>query len=372
MVDKKPLYQPWNEDEFQSGRPARSMNHIQKWMYRALLQSCFFCQTSPFIPDDDKVLWVLAGCGSPAEWKENREAVLGDWFDPHPDNPGLISHHRVLKDWKRLTDYRDKMKEMGKKSAEARATFNVGSTQVERTLNVGSAHVEQKKRKETIRDVEGKLNENETIETEGEMSLKTNITDKCREILHTRIQTGDQSWAEVSSLARVYGASAVTEAFETWARASAGDSINYPLSVFVSKADAILAGEIQVANPILPELVNDLVYLSNGAITFDKKQVAVLGRLLETNSPSALKEAFREFFAGVQGDDFLIKHASRKFTETAEQLLTLQKRRKAEALSQQAMIDRVSQEGEARAAEELRIAREKSESELEEIPDSLV
>ena len=140
MADKKPFYQPWNEDEFQSGLPVRSMNHVQKWMYKSLLQSSFFCHTSPYLPLNDKILWKLAGAGSEQEWVDNKDLVL-DCFDLKPDDPTFIGHHRVIADWNRVIAYRKKMRKLGKRSAEAKRTFSGGSAKAQ-PIEVKESEVE--------------------------------------------------------------------------------------------------------------------------------------------------------------------------------------------------------------------------------------
>lgn len=155
MADKKPIYQPWNEDEFQSGMRTRRLNYIQKWMYRSLLQSAFYHPTRPFLPLDDETLWVLAGARDLEHWIENKASVL-KCFQYHPTDPSLIRHDRVCHDWQRLVDYRKKMSDMGKLSGEARRTFNPSSTDDEPEVNSGSAHDEQTKRNDTILNLNDK------------------------------------------------------------------------------------------------------------------------------------------------------------------------------------------------------------------------
>jgi hypothetical protein len=148
--NKKPIYQPWNEDEFVSSFPFRGMTHIQRWMYRTLLQSAFFYRTSPYLPNDDKVLWVLSGAESIQQWLENKEAVLGA-FNESSENGQLISHHRVIADWKRVVEYRKKMKVLSDKAKAARQVF-AGEPDDDRTDTEGSPYDVQTKRNDTIRE----------------------------------------------------------------------------------------------------------------------------------------------------------------------------------------------------------------------------
>jgi len=116
----KPSYQPWNEEDFQSDLYVRVMNPTQRWMYRTLLQAAFFHTTRPYLPNNDNLLWVLAGCESIQQWKDNKDLVL-QRFQIVEDSPDLLENKRVNKDWSKLQEFRDRMSNLGRKSADARA-----------------------------------------------------------------------------------------------------------------------------------------------------------------------------------------------------------------------------------------------------------
>lgn len=124
--NKKPLYQPWNEEEFQSDVFVRGMNCVQRWMYRSLLQASFFHSTRPYLPNDDRVLWVLAGCESRVQWEANKEVIL-ERFTPVPDVEGMIENKRVTSDWRNLLAIREEMAEKGRARA-ANAQRGPGGT----------------------------------------------------------------------------------------------------------------------------------------------------------------------------------------------------------------------------------------------------
>ena len=127
----KPLYQPWNEEEFQSDIFVRNMKPIQRWMYRTLLQSMFFHSTRPFLPKDDNLLWMLAGCESKEQWVTHKEAVLS-MFVPVEELQDMLQNKRVNEDWKKLMKSRKRYSQMGRESAKKRQTY------AEHTLNQGS------------------------------------------------------------------------------------------------------------------------------------------------------------------------------------------------------------------------------------------
>jgi uncharacterized protein YdaU (DUF1376 family) len=97
-------------------------------MYRTLLQAAFFHSTRPYIPNDDRILWVLAGCETIGQWKENKGDIL-EFFSPSDTDPNLLGNKRVIEDWRRLEETREKMAELGRKSASVKRTFNVRQTQ---------------------------------------------------------------------------------------------------------------------------------------------------------------------------------------------------------------------------------------------------
>jgi len=126
MYNKKPLYQPWNEEEFLSDVRVRGLTYVQRWMYRTLLQAAFFHSTRPYLPNDDRILWVLAGCESLEQWRANKEEIL-ELFTLSNDSK-LLGNKRVIEDWQRLEESREKMAELGRKSAAVKRTFNARST----------------------------------------------------------------------------------------------------------------------------------------------------------------------------------------------------------------------------------------------------
>ncbi len=148
-TNSKPLYQPWNEEEFQADVFVRGMTWLQRHLYRSLLCAAFFHGTRPYLPLDDDVLWVLAGAESPEMWDQNKAKILKRFTVCEHDST-LLENKRVTADWNRLFDARKRMSELGQKSAAIRSAFNGGSTAVERKLNQrvltpngGSTAVEQ-------------------------------------------------------------------------------------------------------------------------------------------------------------------------------------------------------------------------------------
>jgi hypothetical protein len=114
--DNKPKFQPWNEEEFQADVYVRGMTPQQRWMYRTLLQAAFFHGTRPYLPTDDEVLWILAGCESPEQWQQNKEKIMRR-FTPVDGFPDLMQNKRVVADWSNLQDFRDVQSDKGRQRA---------------------------------------------------------------------------------------------------------------------------------------------------------------------------------------------------------------------------------------------------------------
>jgi hypothetical protein len=131
--NKKPSYFPWNEEEFQADVFVRGMTPLQRWMYRTLLQSMFWATTRPYLPNDDEQLAVLAGCESLEQWVANKDKILRRFSVIENDGETVLANKRVESDWSRLEEKREKMADLGQRSAAARQQANDGSTHVERT-----------------------------------------------------------------------------------------------------------------------------------------------------------------------------------------------------------------------------------------------
>lgn len=189
------------------------------------------------------------------------------------------------------------------------------------------------------------------------VSFKSNITDKAREILGTRISPQDRAWEELRSIARSYGRGETEDAFEDWANTRRGETLAYPLSEFVKVADGLLRGiSTVITAPEAKDLVNDLVFMCNGEITFDQKQQIQIGKMLQSWNEIDIKSAFIEFYGQIEGDDFALKFGAKNFVEKAEQLLTLQKRRQDDARKQDELTVRIMNEQREQAEKEIAAA----------------
>jgi uncharacterized protein YdaU (DUF1376 family) len=257
-VIAKPKFLPWNEEEFQADVYVRAMTPAQRWMYRTVLQASFFVTSRPRLPNDDNQLWTLAGCASKREWLRNKSVVIARFNIVEIDGVQYIENKRVLKDWAVLVEARERMVEMGKKSAEIRRTFSNGSTKAEPTLNTGSRPVEQEKLREVkvseVREKLSEVNESETggQEEETEMAFIQNLENTAAEILKFRKGMSPSEKKEYKLLGRAYDTARVEDDFRAWAEENrGGDGIKYPFSLYLKKCDDRLKAELE------PEIADD-------------------------------------------------------------------------------------------------------------------
>lgn len=209
---------------------------------------------------------------------------------------------------------------------------------------------------------------------ETDMKAKKEIPHLCRRILGTKAETYDNVWAEIKELETIYGSTIVINTFAEWAHTRAGDDFRgKPVTEFLKTADGLLSGALSViASPATGALANELAYLSGGSVTFDDQTKSALTRLLKDHSDAELTAAFRQFFGDLSLDDaFQMKYAAKKFTEKAEQLVYVQRRRKAEQ-QQAAESLEATKEASVHHAEAERHARaQKRATEHENVEDTL-
>ncbi len=121
LTDYKPAYIRWWEDDFWADRDVIAMTWLQRLLYRALLQAAFFCDTRPFLPDDDEKLWRLAGAKDLGTWRKNQEPILAK-FTRFQDEAGmsLLRHKRLEEEWAHILGNSARASRAGEASARAK------------------------------------------------------------------------------------------------------------------------------------------------------------------------------------------------------------------------------------------------------------
>lgn len=129
-----PTYILWHEAEFVADRVAARMTPHQRLMYRALCQVARFCDTRPYLPDDDDELFILADADSLEQWKVNRDAVLAKFTKLSIAGKPMLAHKRVVSDHEDYAAYIEQARLSGAKG---------GRGQGKGTLRVPSADPQQ-------------------------------------------------------------------------------------------------------------------------------------------------------------------------------------------------------------------------------------
>jgi hypothetical protein len=66
----------WHKPDFLLDRLVQRMNPTQRWMYRQLLQTAWWCDWRPDLPNDDDELWLMAGAESLKQWQHGKPLIL--------------------------------------------------------------------------------------------------------------------------------------------------------------------------------------------------------------------------------------------------------------------------------------------------------
>lgn len=107
-----PWFQQWYECELQRDLVFQGMTWLQKLLYRCLCQRMFVCETQPYAPDDDNLLWVLAGAENKQMWLDNKDAILVKFERAEIEGKPLWKHKRVEKDWQDVQERREQIRKI--------------------------------------------------------------------------------------------------------------------------------------------------------------------------------------------------------------------------------------------------------------------
>lgn len=151
MKTSSPEYICWHENEFMADRAVVRMQPHQRLMYRALCQVARYCETRPYLPDDDNELYILADADSIDQWKANREAILVKFQRVTVDGKPMLAHKRVLADAALYDEWLAQKRGAGKASADSRRQRAMDSRS---TGAQQSSESIERNRKEKEKDVE--------------------------------------------------------------------------------------------------------------------------------------------------------------------------------------------------------------------------
>jgi hypothetical protein len=301
---KKPSYMPWNEDAFWGDMGVRAMTALQRWIYRTLLQTSFFCATRPYLPNNNNQLWVLAGCVDKQQWMENKRPVMAMFTRETVDGHRLLFRKRVLEDWQRLLNKRKELHERGKRGGLASA-----GVRAQHKLNPGSPGVDN-----SLTKIEVEIEEEgeEEIQEESEVKRESSLE---QDLLWPKTGTngGDMSVSE--------------RTVETSVR---------PKGAGEGNLGSIPSSDRQLPETLSPDaknVIGEIAYISDGRVIPDYKQSLIIARWLDTYTADEITDAFDSFCmdTGVceRGDEntFEIRHAARNFCEKGPYLIDVARRK---------------------------------------------
>lgn len=136
-----PKYVAYYRDNFMgSARVNRRLNWQQRHIYRALCLEAPFCDTRPYLPDDDGQLALLADVPDEV-WAENKDAVLKMFVK---DEHGW-THHRIIEVYEKACETYNRFSDLGKASGAARRAKSGTEPSLSDVppLNARSAHAEE-------------------------------------------------------------------------------------------------------------------------------------------------------------------------------------------------------------------------------------
>jgi hypothetical protein len=302
---KKPSYMPWNEDAFWGDMGVRAMTALQRWMYRTLLQTSFFCATRPYLPNNDNQLWVLAGCVDKQQWIENKQPVRAMFTRETVDGHRLLFRKRVLEDWQRLVNKRKESHERGKRGGLASAGLRA-----QHKLNPGSPDVDNNSTKIEV-EIEEEIQEESEVKRE--LSLEQELSP----------DQGGHNGGETSLSERIV---------ETSLGAKGAGEVNLGS---IRSSDRKLP---ETLSPDAKHVIGEIAYISDGRVIPDYKQSLTIARWLDTYTAEEITDAFDSFCTdtGVceRGDEntFEIRHAARNFCEKGPYLIDIARRKERERI----------------------------------------
>jgi len=350
-MNEKPMYQPWNEDEFLADEGVRKMDKYARWMYRTLLQSSFFCSTRPYLPSDDDQLWVLSGCDSLKMWQKHKKFVLPMFTEVEVRGVKLLYRKRVLKDWKR----KEKIRVRNKENAEKRWNATAMRPQCDRI----PVNMQVKLREVKISEVK-KREDKQSDETDFPPSEDDVRKDKFRVLVKKANMVPDhdndkQTWRDLKDTCEAFNSEVVLDEFEKWLREQEV-SISRPIQQFLKDFPGRVTSSGFETKEGLDELV-ELLY-SIGGQPFSGRDKSRLASLRNEYSDKEIAKAWRVFIEGESASS--PSYWAKKFSEGAGKAILSLNRKEEKRLEEAEKL--VNEEIERKRAETAaRIARIEAE-----------
>lgn len=324
---EKPLYQPWSEEAFRSSIYVQSMTYIQKWMYKSLLLASFCEATRPYLPNDDNVLWRLAGCESKKQWDEHKAPILERFEKVNSDGVALLLNDRVYQDWLKVQDYYSNRSENGRKSAEKRWGGGSVMGPLQPVITSDNKEVKEVNIK--------KLSKGQYTETK----IAAIWRETTGQVL---AEPKDNFKKDLKELVRVYGEEQILSQFEIWASLNSSGGFKRPVSAFIKQYSGTASA---TRNLFKPNEINDLAVelslCSGGDVTFNRLNLNSLAQLLTEFSQTDIISGFKKFYSEYTGD---WQWAAKDFIEKAPQIILVARKQKEEQIRKTEEIERLKQQ----------------------------
>jgi hypothetical protein len=268
-LEFKPLFQPWNEEEFWADVHVQNMPRIAAHLYKALCNAAFFCSTRPYLPTSDEELCMHSRAESMEQWLQYKSVILKMFTRTNVKGKRLLKRERIVQDWEKLLAKRESFLERSKKANEAKRKVTQGA------LKEPTRSLESPKRSE-VREVkrsEGKLrevseidfpsaNQNEFLEEEQDMSKfdpfvriwqdKHGEAALCPYPRDSEKFKNKTIWKELISN---HGVDLLLQAFTLWAEEQAAEGVTerFPLEKF-----SRVAGDyMQLIKPLKTTIIRE-------------------------------------------------------------------------------------------------------------------
>jgi hypothetical protein len=368
MANDKVLYQPWNEEVFLADPLVREMNQIERWMYRSLCQAAFFCSTRPYLPDDNNMLWKLAGCDDSRTWTRHKAKVLQMFKKLGLKGEKLLVQKRVKLDWDRTTEYRTKLSQYQRDRVNKRwqkKTYPGINPLIPgyKSGITGKYHRTELKGTE-LKGTELKGTEREKTDM---ASFRSRIKDELKIVFGKAPWDNDPGWKDLSSLERRYGQIAVRTALSSWIDSLEGQTPRHILADFSQAAEEMLRGEVDTTSPGFQQVLEQIAFISQNTIIPDRRDKPIMVEWLKEYTVQEIVVAFREFYGNLPTDGTSLKFAARDFCDKAPFMIATARRRLVVAEEQAKLSDKLDVQLRARADKLIQRSQETNDEIAEEV-----
>ena len=210
---------------------------------------------------------------------------------------------------------------------------------------------------------------------EDDVKIKQEITAVCYEFDLGAPESYANIWQEMVALERGTSRGSVVNEFRVWAQQNQGDDFRgKPVSAYLrSRQSGGIQTQKAASDPMVINLVRELAYRSDGAITFDDKAKAGLAaEIARGNTPDEIVAVFkRDFLPKVLADEFKMKRAGPLFVQEVDQLVSTARRKGQEKAQEAQVVAEAKERLETQAAAEREARRAAQTQEADAVEETL-